>query len=105
MGLIDQLKHFDKDKITLDELVLLSVGAKGLSGEYQTWNLGEPEWLSDARRSIASEIQRQSADRIALELRELDAEDARLMSASEKRAQNQKRREELLAKRAQPVGA
>jgi hypothetical protein len=96
--LIQALKNIQPERASLDEMVELSAGAKMLSAEFSANGLSEPEWLSEAKRTLTTEIKRQSEDRLKMELREIEQAEAALETAAEKRQRLAARKAELQSK-------
>lgn len=92
------LKNFDTNIITLEQGIELSTLAKMLRSGYEHHTVTVPIWLTDAERKLTRFIGDLTADRLELELRELDALDADSLTAGEKRQARQKRRDEIQAK-------
>ncbi len=105
MSLIEELKNINTERLTLDQLIALSSGSRTLAAEYSAQTLAEPEWLSDAKRTLATEIKRQVNDKLSMELREIEQAEAQLLTAAERRQNLAARKAEIQAKIAgQPVG-
>lgn len=85
MSMLRDLKQFVEDQSDLEVMIALSVFAKGLRAEYDAKNIPVPEWLDDRLRQIARAIDGQTRDAKELRLKEIAAEETRLLTSSEKR--------------------
>ena len=87
MSVIDQLKNFNERNVGTEllEVVALSVQAKAIRVEAEAKNVPIPEFLDDAIRSLNRVISERTRDARELRLKELLAEESRLLTAGEKR--------------------
>lgn len=97
-GLMARLQAIVFNRLGLDEAVELSTAAEQLRDGYRKHQLSSPEWLDDAIRALDRFIADQTRDKLEMELRELAAQDAADMTASERRSQRASRRAELEAR-------
>jgi len=96
--LVQALKGLNVDREQIDDLLVLHMHARQLRAEYAESNIETPEWLDGAITVLSREIERQSADQIALRLKELDRAESGLKTASERRQDIQNERNRLLAR-------
>lgn len=96
-SVIDQLKNFNERNVGTEllEVVALLVQAKAIRAEAEARNVPIPEFLDDTLRSLNRVIAERTRDARELELKEIAAEEARLLTAPEKRARLAERREKL----------
>jgi hypothetical protein len=83
---LKELRTFDVDRLSLEELVSLSFYAKGLRGEFDAKQVDQPEWLDDAMRRLQREIEMRKADSLEKRLKDIAAQKTGLETAAEKRA-------------------
>jgi hypothetical protein len=98
MTLVTALKSLNVDREQLDDLLVLHMQARQLRNEYTEANIDIPEWLDGAIVLLNREVERQSNDRIALRLKELDRAEHGLKTATERREEIQAERNRLLAR-------
>jgi len=99
MSVIDQLKNFNERNVGTEllEVVALSVQAKAIRAEAEAKNVPIPEFLDDALRSLNRVIVERTRDVRELRLKELLAEESRLLTQSEKREKIAAERKKLEA--------
>lgn len=93
----EKLRGLDVERYTIDDLIELRAGARMLEVEYRLCNYEVPEWLRDREGILDTEIARQRTDALRKRLRELDAAEAALKTADERRSDVKAERERLLA--------
>lgn len=98
MTLVQTLKALDVNREMIDDLLVLHMQARQLRNEYTEANIDVPEWLDGAIGLLSKEIERQSQDRLALRLKELDRAEAGLLTNTEKRERLQQERNKILAR-------
>jgi hypothetical protein len=83
--LVEQLRSVDIDRAHIDDVIgLLSFG-KLLRSEYQGLNYATPEWLDDKIRLMTRYVEMHRRDALELRLKEARAQQAALMTPTEKR--------------------
>ena len=97
MDLLQQLKTFNADASSLDQMVWFSAVAKILESEYSARGIARPEWLDDCQRTLAREIQSRTRDAKELRLREIEQSERALEEKAEKRDRLRKEKEALQA--------
>lgn len=93
--MINHLKSLNAQIVPLDELLYLSSQARALHAEYDLSAAEVPAWLSDAQNTLKIEIATRSREAILKRLRDLDAQEATLLTAGEKREKITAERERL----------
>jgi hypothetical protein len=83
--MLEQLKHLDLDRISLEEAVELAVYAKLLHAEFEAQQVDVPAWLDDRSRELKREIRVRQQDAVEKRIRELKARREALLPAEEKR--------------------
>lgn len=83
--LIRDIRSFNRDTTPLEDAVFLSAIGKIARTEFEAKGIPVPEWLDDFNRTVSTAIDNQTREAKLLRLRELNAEEERLMPASEKR--------------------
>lgn len=104
MSLMARLQSLNLNKLELDEAIELSTSAEALRVGYQRHNVSSPVWLDDAIRTLDRYITDRTRDTMEMELRELAAQDAADMSASERREQRKARRAAIEARLGSTTG-
>lgn len=86
-SVIDQLKNFNERNVGTEllEVVALSVQAKAIRAEAEAKNVPIPEFLDDVIRALARTIGERTRDARELRLKEIAAEESRLLTSAEKR--------------------
>ena len=84
-NLIGALKGFDADRMSVDDMVVLSVNAEALAAGFTAKSLPVPLYVSDAIRKLDREIKERGRDAREKRLREKMAERDGMLTAAEKR--------------------
>lgn len=95
--MLSELQNFNENRTTLLELVALSVFAVSLRQACEAKNVPSPEWLDDRIRTINRLIDLQTRDAKELRLKEIAAEETRLLTSAEKRERLQAEKAALQA--------
>jgi hypothetical protein len=95
--MLNELRRFDTSLGEVDDMVALAHFAKGLRGEFEAQRLPVPEWLDEKIRQLSSAIAVKTADARALRLKEINAEEARLKTNAERKAELAEEKARLLA--------
>ncbi len=98
MQLIQMLKGFNADGLDMDEAICLLSIARGMHKTYEEKAVEPPEWLNDAHSALDKEVSRRYRDSLERELKDIEAREEQLKTASEKR-------EDLAAKKARITAA
>lgn len=104
---IEELKTFNVDRMSSEEMIFLESDAQRLRGAYETRAIPAPEWLTEQIRTLNLEIDRRKHDDLMKRKKELLAANAADMSASERRESRKAeldRIERELAGTAAPAG-
>jgi hypothetical protein len=83
--MFDKLKSYDIDRASVDELIALAALAAAMIAEYQTNQLGAPEWVTTRLKSIRREIKTRVQDQLEAKLAEAKARRESLRTTEEKR--------------------
>lgn len=83
--MLEKLRRFECDRLSLDELIELSAYGKLLAAEYTVNDIDKPEWLETRTRELRREIVSRNQDAIESKLRELKARREALTPNEEKR--------------------
>ncbi len=70
MFIIDEIRRFNTDGTSLEDLVAMSASARAIQSEFAAVSVEEPEWLNPKIREIRREIATRQADRIERLIRE-----------------------------------
>lgn len=97
MTMLERLRGLDAESLSADEMVELRQGARALETEYTTQSYEVPEWLRDRAQMLDREIGARRQDALMKRLKEIDAQEQTLKTASEKRADLQTERERINA--------
>lgn len=95
---LEELRNFNVERASLDEMLLVERDLDGLRASYERRAVPTPEWLADQISTLNTEITRRTKDDLERRLKELDAQEAGLMSATEKRERLAKEREAIRAR-------
>jgi hypothetical protein len=101
--MLNELRRFNVETGELEEMVALLHLARGVQQEFATLNIPTPPWVDDKVRQLQRAIQSKTADQRDLRIKELQAEQARLKTAAERRAEIQAELDRLQGQT--PVGA
>lgn len=85
--MFEQLRNLDVQRPSLDELVFLSMLARGLRAEYEHATVDIPEWLDSRQRELKREISTRQQDAIDKRRSELKSRLEALKTPSEKRVE------------------
>jgi uncharacterized protein (DUF3084 family) len=85
--MLNQLRHFDKDRADYDELVELSAFARGLRAEYEVLGSEAPDWVDQQIKALRREIHARQQDALEMRLAKAKARRGSLATTEEKRAQ------------------
>lgn len=86
MLIIDRLKRFEVEGLSLEEAVELSMQGEQLIDKYRRLDMPAPESVTDAVESLNANIATRAREANMKALRELELEEERLKSREEKRA-------------------
>jgi len=92
---IEELKTFNADRLSVEEMLFLSADAQRLRDAYEARAMPTPEWLGDQLRTLNVEIDRRKRDDMEKRLKELKVADAADMTASERREARRVERERI----------
>ena len=95
--MLEQLRRFDAERASLDDMLALVWFAKALRTEYEARGIMVPEWVSDKLRVLNREIESHRRDALELRLKEIRAEQTRLQTPTERREALAKVQERLEA--------
>ncbi len=83
--MLDELKRFDKDRISLDEAIELSAWARVVRVEFETMGAEVPDWFDQRSKELRREIHARQADQVDAQLTKLKSRRASLLTPDEKR--------------------
>jgi hypothetical protein len=84
---LEQLKNFDTNRATIDELVALRAFARGLQSEYSEQTVEEPEWIGIQVQCLDREITAKNTDRLTAQLRDTENRLESLKTTTEKKVE------------------
>jgi len=93
--MLSELKNFNRNSASLDEMVELSAQARVAESEFSALGVDLPAWFEPTVSSLRREIKSKLQDAKAARLRELKARRATLATVDEKRTQIDKEIAEL----------
>ncbi len=96
--MLDEFKHFDVDRLGLDELLALKGFGEMLRAQYSAFQIDEPAFVGDNLKALSREIRARNADNIDKMLRDKKLRLEGLATPDEKR---KKLAEEIAALEAQ----
>ena len=85
MEILDKLRKFNLDSLSLDEAMFLLVNARQLAAGYGSFQASVPEWLNDNIVALEREVRSRYRDELERRLKEVKARRANFRSAEEKR--------------------
>ncbi len=97
--MLDELKRFDKDRISIEEAVALSAYARVYRNEAEVLGLETPDWFDQRVKELHREIEARKADQLDARLTKLKSRRAALLTPDEKRADIDKQIAELETKK------
>jgi hypothetical protein len=87
---LSELKNFDANRASIDEMVALRAFARGLVTEYAEQKVDLPEWIETQATSLDRQILAKNHDRLAARRKELQARADNLKTTAERRAEIRK---------------
>jgi len=85
--MLDRFTNFDAQRLTIEELVVLSAFGRQLRAEYEELDLEEPEFVDVQLKVLRREIRTRNADRLEKSLREKKARLESLKTPTQKKAE------------------
>lgn len=95
--MLNDLRRVNLDGQNLDELMALDFFALGLRARFEARQAPVPEWLDARIRELSREITRRTADHLEKSLKDIEAQEAALMTQEQKRAKVAAEKARLLA--------
>lgn len=92
---IAQLKAFDAERRSVEEMVALLATGRQLRGTYADTGLVTPEWLDEVIGKIEQAIADRRRDELLRESKMLDMEERKLLTKAERRDEVRARRAEI----------
>lgn len=92
---VQNLKNFDANRLSTEELVSLSAEGRALRAEYEALKVDEPEWVSVQINALRREVQSREADSRDARKRTIKAQLEGLKTPKERSAALRKELEEL----------
>lgn len=84
--MLEQLKNFDVNRATIDELVGLAAYGRTVANEFAALGVEQPEWLGVQLDALARVIKAKNQDRLAARLRTINASLDNLKTPQERKA-------------------
>jgi len=88
--MLQELKNFDANRMSIDEMVSLRAYARNLVSEYDTQMVDVPEWIENQLKALDRLIAAKNADRLEARRREIVSRLESLKTTVEKRAELKK---------------
>lgn len=85
-----ELKNFDVNRATIDELISLAALGRILQAEYAQHEAEQPEWIGIQLKSLDREIAAKNHDRLEARLREVNSRLESLKTPNEKKLELRK---------------
>ena len=85
--MLTELKNFDANRGSIDEMVSLRAYARSLVAEYEAQNVEVPEWIEPQLKNLDRQIAAKNADRLEARRREIRARLENLKTPNEKKAE------------------
>lgn len=83
--MLNSLKNFDAQVISLEEAVVLHAFGRSLQSEFDHLKIEQPEWLQERMKVLHREIGARNQDALEKRIKELTARRETLLSPSERR--------------------
>lgn len=83
--IVQQLKSVDIDRAQIDDVIALLAVGKLLRTEYEARQYSVPEWIDDKIRMMSRYVEMHRRDALELRLKEARAQQATLLTPTEKR--------------------
>lgn len=83
--MLQEFKTFNKERLDMTELVALASYGRGLQAEFDTQQVGVPEFVKDQNASLSREIQSRVADAKAARVKAIKSSLEALKTASERK--------------------
>lgn len=93
--MLNELRNFDVERLSMEEMFYLSALGKNLRAEFQNRNMPPPEWLTDQLTKLEREILAKRRDELERRKKEIAGQLATLETHAEKRDRLQRERDEL----------
>ena len=85
--MLSELKNFDANRMSIDEMVTLRAFGRTLEGEYEAQNVETPDWIEVQLKQLDRQIAAKNADRLEARRREITARLENLKTPNEKKAE------------------
>lgn len=85
--MLTELKNFDANRASIEEMVSLRAYARTLLAEYEAQNVETPEWVTLASKNLDRQIAAKNADRREARRREITSRLENLKTPNEKKAE------------------
>lgn len=95
MDIVTRLRSLQADRNDMDQLVELLTAASQLASTYGSVGMVVPDWLGDATLTLKREIADRRRDALLKERKLIEANERKLMSRDEKRAELEKRKAKI----------
>lgn len=92
---LKELRDFNADGVSLDELVAFAAFGKLVKNEFEAHEVEVPEWVEDQLQTLEREITSRSADARNARVKEIESRLAALKTNEEKRKDLQEELERL----------
>lgn len=85
--MLDKLKSFDVQSVSMDELVMLSAVGTILVQEFLAYGIEQPKWLDPKIKTLRREVRARNQDHLEKRILELKSRRETLLSTSERKKQ------------------
>jgi len=93
--MLELLKNFVANRLSLDELVTLAAYGRSLRAEYEYHSLDEPSWLDSRLKTLRREIQSRNADELERRKKQIETSLNALKTPAERKKELLKQLEEV----------
>ncbi|HKN69721.1 MAG TPA: hypothetical protein VJX30_01620 [Terriglobales bacterium] len=88
--MLTELKNFDANRASIDEMVSLRAYARNLISEFDNQSVEVPEWVTVVSKNLDRQIMAKNADRLEARRREIRARLENLKTPAEKKTELRK---------------
>jgi hypothetical protein len=93
--MLDTFRNFTANRLSIDELIVLSAFGRQLRDEYEHQQVDEPDWLAMQLNSLKREIQSRMADKMEKRRSQIKAQLDNLKTPQQRKAELTKELREL----------
>ena len=88
--MLTDLKNFDANRASIDEMVSLRASCRSILTEYELQNVETPDWVEVALKNLDRQIAAKNADRLEARRREITSRLDNLKTTNERKTELRK---------------